>query len=483
MRSWRRSGSIVAVLVLAAFLAPAREASSAPPAAPVSSLHFDAISRIEGNWPADPTGALGTTHYLTAVNTSYALYDRSGSAVLGPAPLGPLFNLPSGTLVYDPKVVYDQYEDTFVMVFLGTNDAERRSWILVAAIPDATATDTRTWCRTKIAGDQSPGDGRQWVDYPGLGYTADMVTVSTNQWSWSSDAFVHAQVLSLDKAGLYDCSQDPSYEVFAGRDTTNPDGTPAFTIQPAQTVGSGPREQYLLSFQPASGRGYVVVWRLAASGGGLVLKRAAIDVGRVEIAPFGTQGGGKVEGPGAPTTWWDPGDLRLVNAWYDADLGTVFAAHAVARDLGPDAETGGYLESVVRWYEVEPASKLRSSFVVRKGVVGEAETDAGWPVVATDAGGNLFVTYSRASAVTGEYLSAWAAEIRPGRISVTTVMLAAGEARVEVVKGYERWGDYNGIGRDPLDPSVVVMVNQYALADGGGPTRDWQQTVDLVTHG
>jgi len=131
---------------------------------------------------------------------------------------------------------------------------------------------------------------------------------------------------------------------------------------------------------------------------------------------------------------------------------------------------------------VAPASVLASSTVARTGVVGTPETDAGWPVVGTDGSGNLFVTYSRASGVTGEYLSAYVAEVAQGSTTAEIVLLAAGTARMETGKGPERWGDYNGISRSPLDPAVMAVVNEYAKSDGSGPTADWQQTVDLVRH-
>jgi hypothetical protein len=95
------------------------------------------------------------------------------------------------------------------------------------------------------------------------------------------------------------------------------------------------------------------------------------------------------------------------------------------------------------------------------------------------------VTFSRASGVRGtaEFLSAWVAEIPLGTRTAELSLLWPGEARMEAVPGPERWGDYNGISRDPDDPSVLVLVNQFAESDGQPPTRDWQQTVNLVSHG
>lgn len=447
---------------------------------PSSTFGFEAIPRIGLKWPGDPTGAVGDDWFFTAVNTSYALYDLTGVASIGPDSLDGLFRLPSGTQVFDPKVVYDPYDDTFVMAYLGVNDRLERSWILVVTIPNATADDPATWCGSQIDADRTKGDGEQWADYPGLGFDAERVTITSNQFDFAAGStFRSAQILSFPKSRLYDCTQQVTFATFTANDTQDPDGTAAFTIQPATTVGgSNPDAQFLLSFEDGKPN-FVVVWRVKRTANGVKLTRGAMRVARAPIAPYATQGNGSLTNA---NTWWDPGDLRFVNAFYDAGLNRVYAAHVVAKDLGPDATTGGYLESVVRWYEVRPAANLKFSDVTRTGIVGTPETDAGWPVLATDAAGDLFVTYSRASEPLGEFLSAWVAEIAPGSTAADLLELVPGEARVEAVKGVERWGYYSGISRDPVAGAYVAVVNQYAKSDGAGATVDWQQTVNAVGH-
>jgi hypothetical protein len=447
--------------------------------APVSSLHFDAIPRIGPNWPADPSGAIGDAAIVTAVNTSIAVYDRTGVALLPPTPFETVGTFPPGTDLFDPKVVYDPYAKEFVLAFLAIHDALERSWIVLSAMPGATASDPATWCVHQIKADQGKRDGKQWADYPGLGYDRDRVTVTSNQFDFAGpQGFAYAQVLSFDKNSLYDCTQTLKFGAFGGAATRNPDGTRAFTVQPATSAGTAPADQYLMSYKGARGGGSaLVLWRLRQTTGGPRLTRVAIPVGKVTVSPYGTQAGG---GLNNPNTWWDPGDLRLVNAFYDPDLRRVYAAHVIFRNLKPDAVTGGYQEAAIRWYEVAPGSSLKASAVTRHGVVGTPETDAGWPVVATDGLGTLFVTYSRASVVTGEYLSAYVAEIPAGSTIAEIALLAAGDARMEAVRGPERWGDFNAISRDPLDPAMMAVVNQYAKSDGSGPTEDWQETVDLV---
>jgi hypothetical protein len=476
-RSARRPGVSVAIAVLVAVSMGSSGLAAAKP--PASSLHFDAIPRIGPNWPGDPSGAIGQAAIVTAVNTSIAVYDRAGVALLAPTPLEPLGTFPPGTDVFDPKVVYDPYAHEFVLVFLAIHDTLERSWIVLSAMPGATASDPATWCVHQIGADQVNRDGKQWADYPGLGFARDRVTVTSNQFDFAgTQGFAYAQVLSFDKTGLYDCTKRLKFRAFGGPDTSNPDGTRAFTVQPATSAGTAPADQYLMSYRRARrGGSALVLWRLRQTAAGLKLTRVAIPVGKVTVSPYGTQAGG---GLNNSNTFWDPGDVRLVNAFYDPDLRRVYAAHVIFRNLRPDTVTGGYEEAAIRWYEVAPGSSLKTSAVTRRGLVGTAETDAGWPVVATDGMGTLFVTYSRASVVTGEYLSAYVAQIPVGSTIAEVALLAAGDARMEAVRGPERWGDFNAISRDPLDPAVMAVVNQYAKSDGSGPTEDWQETVDLV---
>lgn len=449
-----------------------RASATLDAAAPVSVFSFDALADQDGFFPSDTVGALGEDVFVTAVNSSIGVFNLDGSAALPRTPLDAIIGDP-GLLHFDPKVIYDPYADSFVVAWLGFDDAPRRSSIFTLAIPDATAADTGTWCATSFPGDQVAGDGAQWADYPGLGYNASRVTIATNQFAFNN-AFRYAQVMSVDKS-LYDCHQPvPAPVVFAGSKTRDQNGIQAFTLQPAQTVGDGSGGQLLVSFQLVDGRlDYHTLWRINSTASGFALKKGTVSTGKVSLPPPGTQGGGGVANA---DFFWDAGDERLVNVFYDGDRDELYTAHAVLKNFKPDVVTGGYPEAGVRWYEINPASKLGNSTIVRKGLIGAPEVDVGWPTVATDGDGTLFVTYNRASAPLGEFLSAWVAEIPPGSKSASQLLLQSGFARYDAAAGIERWGDYTGISRDPLNPDFVATFNQYAL-DG----VSWQQVVHVVT--
>jgi len=453
--------------------------------------------------PSDTTGAAGISRVVTAVNIQYAVWDKAAATTPTgtPAPLvaGTLRSLapglPGGAFVFDPKVVYDPYRGRFVIVFLAGHGPPftpgfQRSWIVVVTMPEASVTDQGTWCRRVLRGDQVPRDGAQFADYPGLGLDKKRIYVTTNQFRFGGrKPFDYAQVLAIQKSSLYRCGKRPRIDVFAGDDTRDPRGGQAFTIQPAITetdTGANPPE-YLVSFQdrscgPACGK-RLTVWRIKVRRGkGLRISADAVGVGKSRTAPLGTQK------DGSPSCTpiehcWDAGDLRLVTAFYDADRGRLYTAHAVRADIAPG---DGYLESAVNWYELDP-SPIRRAGVTRRGTLGDSGRDSGWPAMATDAAGNLFITYSRAGApLPGEYLSAVAATIPPGAATPDAVtVLTPGEAPYIAAAGRpQRWGDFAAANRDPVDGSDVWLVAQYARADlDGPPTPLWQQVVHRVSFG
>ena len=69
--------------------------------------------------PPDPVGDVGPNHYVEMVNLTFAVYDKSGNVLLGPAPIGRLWNKfpieDCTDLSGDPIVVYDQLADRWIL--------------------------------------------------------------------------------------------------------------------------------------------------------------------------------------------------------------------------------------------------------------------------------------------------------------------------------------------------------------------------------
>ena len=114
--------------------------TSAPAATIASPLaNFEGL-RNEDNFPIyggrvnppDPVGDVGPSNYVEMVNLTFAVYDKSGNRLLGPSPIGALwegFPITDCTKAAgDPIVLYDQTEDRWILTQFttGGNDRPRR---------------------------------------------------------------------------------------------------------------------------------------------------------------------------------------------------------------------------------------------------------------------------------------------------------------------------------------------------------------------
>ena len=267
------------------------------------------------------------------MNTSIEVFNLDGTSAVPRTTLASLSGNPS-ILHFDPKVVYDQYADTFVIAWLGQDDAPRASEINVLAIPDATATTTSTWCRTTFAGDQIPASHALWADYPTLGYNDSRITITTNQFTFpsSTGSFRYSQIMTIDKS-VYNCTLPvPTPTVFGGTETRDqnreavlhdPGGAErgVRTRRPAPDLVPRCQAQRRL---PRPVADQTDVHRVRAEEGALPRDREGL------LTSAGDPGGGGVN---SSNFWWDAGDLRLVNAFYDADRNQLYTAHTVFKNF------------------------------------------------------------------------------------------------------------------------------------------------------
>jgi hypothetical protein len=436
---------------------------------------FDGVADIAGVSPGDPTGALGVTHHLAAVNVHMAFYDRAGVALDPPRRLRSLDDqLPAGVDDFDPKVFYDPYQQRFVLVFASASNTQ--SFLSVVVIPEGSEGVPANWCVLHMSGDQVRSNGKQLADYPMVGFTGNRVTLTTNQFDYNNAPFVggfkYVQVVSFPKGKLYDCSVPVvPIKIFSRIQTRDPDGSRAFTIVPALSFGGAPTTQFMTSLDFNGSTGKLILWRLKSVGGVLKLTRVPLGEGVMDYPPWGRQCGNTA----GLNTKWDTGDLRLTSSFWDGSLGRLYTTMAIRGNIG-----GGALESVIRWWEVDPASRLGNSDVSRKGSVGAAGRDAAWPSIATDGDGKVWVNYAQAGAA--ECLSAYAAVIHPGAIGSASVLIRGGFGRYEYTSGVERWGDFTAISRDPLDQTAMATYGAYPIDDGGASqTKVWQQVIATLT--
>jgi len=137
--------------------------------------------------PPDPLGAAGTDRVIAVVNSMIEARTKAGT-LLWRDSLKEFFSgvtglpRPLGTPTFNPKVVYDHYENRFVVVTLEHVDPSNQSRILLAVSKTATpATATSAdWNSLAIDSKTAIGGVDHWADYPGLEVDEEVVYITNN---------------------------------------------------------------------------------------------------------------------------------------------------------------------------------------------------------------------------------------------------------------------------------------------------------------
>jgi len=89
-----------------------------PPDIPGTSVSFTGF-RSQGATPPDPVGAVGPNHYVAMANTRFAVYDKSGTLLMGPSTIKTLWSGFGGNCETrndgDPIILYDQLADRWLL--------------------------------------------------------------------------------------------------------------------------------------------------------------------------------------------------------------------------------------------------------------------------------------------------------------------------------------------------------------------------------
>jgi Ca2+-binding RTX toxin-like protein len=433
--------------------------------------------------PPDPSGAAGLNHVVSVVNSSIEWHTKTGiqqnsqslrnffSAAVPGTTDDPL----TGT--FDPKVIYDQYSNRFVVVTLEqqgrdggiNNPSNDRSRIYVAVSDDADPNGT--WFGYSINSLVNIGGTNYWADYPGFAVGQDAVYITNNVFKFDGDgAFGGSRLWVIPKTPFYsggtpnNTIYDPS--TLAGL------GFQLGTLQPAHTFGTTPGNTgtFLVSTNvntSVGGNDFVDVIRIDNPLGSPSFNRQAINVGDINTA-FSL--------PGAPqsgtSTTVSTNDQRALNAvWRNNNL---YLTNTVAPPSGPDAG-----QATAHWYQIN-TTNLNALTLADQGNIGGEDiapnTSTFFPSIAVNSVGDVGIGFSASAATIfpGAYYTGRKASDLAGTVQSSGLLRAGQDSYVRTFGGpRNRWGDYSGASVDPSNDSFWVF-NEYALTRGNstGPGDD-----------
>jgi hypothetical protein len=472
------------------------------PTSPVIGTSFDGFNYDDnaaenGGYhfiPPDPIGAAGTDRLIAVVNVMIEARSKTGT-LLWRDGLETFFSSlsPPSLSLFDPKVVYDHYENRFLVVALeqvgaGSNpSAGNTSRILLAvsktASPaSATSTD---WYYTAINGKEAISGLDYWTDYPGFEVDEEAVYITGNLFLFSpySGGSSYSRLWIVDKgtsAGFYFNGSTPTVTKY---DPYTLSGSSfAMTTMPAQVYGTGGAGgsvgTYLVGYSGLTGGGneYVQVIRVDNPLGAATFTVAYVNVGNIENPVSAL--------PDAPqlgsTTDIEVNDRRALDAvWRNNKLWLTTTINPNSSYDSANAD-----QTTAHWFKLDTSTWPPT--LDDQGNIGGEDIATGtytyFPSLAVNNIGDAKFGFS-ASASTiyaGAYATAHLSGDPASTVQASETVRAGVDYYVRIFASSggtrNRWGDYTGAALDPTDDNVVWLFNQYAMARGsasGGEDGRW----------
>ncbi len=163
-------------------------------------ISFSGIQSTALN-PPDPVIAVGPNHVVNVVNAMLAIYDKNGN-MLNQSTLSDWFsNMNPPSMIFDPKIAYDHYDDRWILLVLSKDIDNRQSFYLVSI--SQTSDPTGDWYNYKSdAAKNGDISSNLWADFPGLGYDQEAVYLTSNQFSFYSREFQYSKYASWIRASF-----------------------------------------------------------------------------------------------------------------------------------------------------------------------------------------------------------------------------------------------------------------------------------------
>ncbi|MFY0672625.1 MAG: T9SS type A sorting domain-containing protein [Bacteroidia bacterium] len=226
---------------------------------------------FNGYTPPDNTVAVSNSGYIvTSINSNVYYYDNTGQA-LGFSTFLKIsrdyFDDLSEDL-FDPRVIYDQDNDRFIMVILNGHTPEE-SEVLVFFSKSDNPMDG--WNAYAIEGDVD--NANEWFDYPNISVNKNSLFISGNMFG-VNDRFTQTVVLDIDKNRGF---KGETLEYSYWNNLQNSLGS-AFTVVPVEkgTRGNYNESAYFVATEGSSDN-LVAVYTLNNDNGNLIAREYEVN--------------------------------------------------------------------------------------------------------------------------------------------------------------------------------------------------------------
>ena len=296
--------------------------------------------------PPDTQIAVGPEYIVEAVNSGFTVYTKTGTVTRAYTSFNSIVNLPStwDGYLYDPRAIYDAEDHKYIMLILGRDATNLRSyyWILVSQDLDPNG----IWYSMRWDVSRGSSGSEEWLDFASLGVDHWGIYISGNFFLFNG-GFTSAALWSRNKdllngsggAGLY------------WSDVRWPDTSHAFSITQALPHSQNGDSKTFFTATHSGAGSEICLWTLTGPRyAGQPDLGTTTNLNSVATTITSYIAVGDVDQPGSDTDI-DGGDSRVGNAVYSN--GTVYATLAYDPD-GDGSHSNVYIVAL----NVSDGSKL-----------------------------------------------------------------------------------------------------------------------------
>lgn len=430
-----------------------------------------------GCQPPDGAIAASKALELEGVNTSFAVYNKTGTLQAGwPKNSTNFFNIPApspagcdpnGAFTSDPRAFFDQNDRRWFVAILEVEGQPRGNactntslyWVAVSK------TDNPNGAWFVYAFDMSLGSGN-WADYTEIGYDAQQFCFSGNMYPYAGGAFQYAEYFCSNKSQM-ESGIAPGYSGFT---CPSIGGVCLDTVQPVKTLGSVasmPRVEYFVSAENINfGGGF-------CSGGCSTSAVIDIrDIGGVSIAVIGTPG------YSLPPAADQPGCTNCVDTNDPRVAGTpVYRAGSIWTAQNTGVNNGSQIVPGVLWAQFNPQLDVNNNitggfFIEDNYLYFSGGAAAYFGAIAADDGNSAAMVFNSSSSSysPGAYVSSHR------NSDALSVLNCCRTLQAGLASTFDsRWGDYNSAASNEFFPDNIFIEGEYSTSSG-----DWGTAVGII---
>ena len=439
------------------------------------SINYETDKTYNNNipqYPPDNTVAVGPNHVLLGVNTAIEWYTKTDRVLQHSEGFEDFFAPNSPSYLFDPRVIYDPFDNRYVVIIDDQLDFTNINYIHLAVSVSDDPNDglylQKINTKTEVGGFET------WLDFPALAVGPDAIYITGNMFTFNFYVYRGSRLWILDK-GLYN-GTDTSTVAIYDPSTESGLSSQAFTLIPSR----------MNAFLPVSStNGTVGTFLYSAEWNEDDPDQDLIALFRVDD-PLGALGG-----PYFNVQFLDPGDIhdntagvplapqkgtdvkidfgddRAQSLFWNGD--TLLGASTVNPPTGDDAG-----QATVFWFAVSTGN-LDSLILFQQGFIGANDITpnaaVGYPAIASNYKGDIGIGFSVSgdSIYAGSYFTIHQSTDPAGVVQPTQVMQPGVDYYVRSGSSSHtgnRWGDYSEIALDPTDEYYFWIFNQYAWTRG-----------------